>query len=199
MKEKDFSVEIREWLESDNDKTFTSLDKVFGDRVFAILFMFLMLPSALPIPTAGVTDIFSAITIIFALQMMLGRNSLWLPKRWRKMKLSKTVIDKLLPSLTKFISRLERFSRPRLGWVFKDKVSDFLLGLSVVVLAVAVLLSPPFSGLDTLPSMGIVLLATGMVLKDGVITISGITVGAVGVVLQVAFGRIIVELFRSIF
>jgi hypothetical protein len=199
MKNKDFSVEIKEWLDSDSDKTFTSLDKVFGDRAFAILFMFLMLPASLPIPTAGVTDVFSVVTVLFALQMMIGKNSLWLPKRWSKMKLSKTVTGKLLPGLMKLVSRLERVSRPRLLWVFKGKTSDFLLGLIVLSFAIASILAPPFSGLDTLPSMGIVILSAGILLKDGAITIAGVVVGLLGILLQVVFGKVIIELFKSIF
>jgi hypothetical protein len=195
---KDFSLELKEWLESDSDKTLLALDKVFGDRTFAILFIFLMATSALPIPTAGITDIFAVITLLFALQMMLGKNSLWLPKRWRSMKLSKTFTKKLLPGLIKMIRWLEKYSSPRALWVFKGKVSDFLIGLSVAILAAATVAAPPFSGLDTLPALGIIFISVGIILKDGAMTIAGLIIGALGVSIQLLLGKAVVELFRNI-
>lgn len=196
---KDFSKELSEWLESDGSKTLIELDLVFGDRTFAILFMFMMAASALPIPTGGITDVFAIITILFALQMMMGKNSLWLPKRWRKMKLTKIFTDKLLPGLVKLIRWLEKFSAPRMSWVFAGRISDALLGLSVILLAIATIAAPPFSGLDTIPALGIVVISAGIVLKDGLMTIIGWIVGASGILIQLLFGKAVIELFQRIF
>lgn len=197
--EKDFSKELSDWLESDGSKTLIELDLVFGDRTFAILFMFMMAASALPIPTGGITDVFAVITILFALQMMLGKNSLWLPKRWRKMKLTKIFTDKLLPGLVRLIRWLEKFSTPRLPWIFYGKISDILLGLSVAMLAIATIAAPPFSGLDTIPALGIVIISAGIVLKDGLMTIIGWVIGASGILIQLLFGKAVIELFQRIF
>ncbi len=204
MKEKsvskvDFSVELSKWLESDGDKTLLELDKVFGDRTFAILFMFMMAASALPIPTGGVTDAFAVITILFSFQMMLGRNSLWLPKRWRKMKLGKTFTKKLLPKLAGLIKWLEKFSKPRLLWVFKGRVSDVVTGLIVAVLAASTIAAPPFSGLDTLPALGVVFISAGIVLKDGVLATVGLVIGAIGILVQILLGAAVIEAFQKIF
>lgn len=198
VSKKDFSIELSEWLKSDNNKTLLELDKFFGDRTFAILFMFMMAASALPIPTGGVTDVFALITVLFALQMIVGRKDLWLPKRWRKMKLSKVFTNKLLPGLVKLIRWLERFSTPRLSWVFKGRASDVLLGLSVAILAIATIAAPPFSGLDTIPALGIVIISAGMVLKDGLMTTIGWCLGASGIALQLLLGKAVVEIFQRI-
>lgn len=198
-KVKDFSTELSEWLKSDDTKTLLELDKVFGDRTFAILFMFMMAASALPIPTGGITDVFAVITILFALQMMLGRNNLWLPKRWRKMKLNKVFTKKLLPGLVRLIRWLERFSTPRMSWVFAGRISDMLLGISVALLAVATIAAPPFSGLDTIPALGIVVISAGIVLKDGLMTIVGWWVGVSGILIQLLLGKAVIEGFQRIF
>lgn len=196
--QKDFSTELSDWLKSDNTKTLLELDKFFGDRTFAILFMFMMAASALPIPTGGVTDVFAVVTILFALQMVLGRKDLWLPKRWRKMKLSKVFTTKLLPGLVKLIRWLEKFSTPRMSWVFKGRTSDILLGLSVSILAVATIAAPPFSGLDTIPALGIVLISAGIVLKDGLLSLIGWCVGASGILIQLLLGRAVIEVFQRV-
>lgn len=195
----DFSVELSAWLKSDDDKTLLDLDKVFGDRTFAILFMFMMAASALPIPTGGITDAFAVITILFALQMILGRSSLWLPSRWKKMKLGKTFTNRLLPKLISLIRWLEKFSNPRLLWIFKGRISDVLIGLVVSILAISTITAPPFSGLDTLPALGIVLISVGIILKDGVMAIAGLLVGIGGILIQLLLGAAVIELFQKIF
>lgn len=194
-----FSEELSRWLKSGKTKTFLSLDEVFGERTFAILFMFLMATSALPIPTAGLTDVFAVITILFALQMAVGRESLWLPKRWQNMKLNKTMREKLLPGLVKIVRKIERYSRPRLIWVFKGRISNLIIGLGVAVLAASTITAPPFSGLDTVPALGAILIASGIVLKDGLILIIGGIVGTCGVLMQVLLGKIIVDFVTKLF
>ena len=195
----DFSVELDTWLKKGKGQTILGLDQVFGDRTFAIIFMFLMATSALPIPTAGVTDVFAVITIIFALQMAIGRDSLWLPKRWSKMKINKTMRTKLLPGLVKVVRRIERYSRVRLGWVFKGKISDLILGLAIATLAFFTITAPPFSGLDTIPALGVVLISAGIILKDGLITLIGGVIGGIGIGLQVLLGKLIVDLIKGLF
>ncbi len=196
--QQDFSSELADWLKSDNTKTLLELDKFFGDRTFAILFMFLMAASALPIPTGGVTDVFAVITILFALQMVLGRRDLWLPKRWQRMKLGSVFTMKLLPGLVKLIRWLERFSKPRLSWILRGKTSDVILGLSVAILATATIAAPPFSGLDTIPALGIVIISAGMILKDGVMTLVGWCLGASGILIQLLLGKAVLEVIQRI-
>jgi hypothetical protein len=54
--------------------------------------------------------------------------------------------------------------------------------------ATAAFLAPPFSGLDTLPSLGVVVLSVGVLLEDFYVAIAGLVVGAVGIALEVALG-----------
>jgi hypothetical protein len=47
----------------------------------------------------------------------------------------------------------ERFSRPRATWLFDHRATANLIGLFVFGLTLSAFLAPPFSGLDTLPSV----------------------------------------------
>ena len=64
------SDELENWLRSDADKTLGGLIDLFGERSFAILFLFLLGPSALPLPTGGVTQVLEVISIVLALQLV---------------------------------------------------------------------------------------------------------------------------------
>ncbi len=53
-----FSDELERWLASDIPKSLGSLGDVFEEKTFAVAIVLLMLVSATPIPTGGITFIF---------------------------------------------------------------------------------------------------------------------------------------------
>jgi hypothetical protein len=63
------------------------------------------------------------------------------------------------------------------------------------VFTLAAFVAPPFSGLDTLPSLGVVVLALGLLLHDVVVTIVGIVVGLAGVGLLFVLGSVVLDFF----
>ena len=70
-----------------------------------------------------------------------------------------------------------------------------LLGLVIIVFTLAAVLAPPFSGLDTLPALGAVILSLGVLLGDIVIAGVGIGIGAAGVAVVIGLGKAITKLF----
>jgi hypothetical protein len=89
----------------------------------------------------------------------------------------------------KMIRRLERFSRPRLRFLFDHRLSNIVFGLLVVGGTVGAFVAPPFTGLDTLPSLGVVLLSLGVLLEDFIVVIVGVAVGVGGVIVEVVLGK----------
>ena len=59
----------------------------------------------------------------------------------------------------RMIRRLERFSRPRLSFLLRHRLGDIVFGLLVIGGSIGGFVAPPFTGLDTLPALGVVLLA----------------------------------------
>jgi hypothetical protein len=70
-----------------------------------------------------------------------------------------------------------------------------VFGLIVIAFTVAAFVAPPFSGLDTLPSLGVVVISLGVLLEDIVVALIGILIGLVGVAVEVALGSAVVGLF----
>jgi hypothetical protein len=54
---------------------------------------------------------------------------------------------------------------------------------------VGAFVAPPFTGLDTLPSLGVVLLSLGVLLEDFIVVIVGVAVGVGGVIVEVVLGK----------
>ena len=97
------------------------------------------------------------------------------------------------------IRRLERFSRPRLRFLFGHRLSNIAFGLLVIGGSLGAFLAPPFTGLDTLPALGVVLISLGVLLEDVVVVFAGLMVGAAGVVLEVVLGRAAINGIEQLF
>ena len=80
--EEPFSTQLEHWLADDEPKTLGRLGEVFAEKSFAVTIMMLMFLPALPLPTGGITHVFEAIVVLLALQMVLGRRTIWLPERF---------------------------------------------------------------------------------------------------------------------
>jgi hypothetical protein len=193
------SAQLQRWLDSEGDKTLDSLIKLFGRGSFALLFVLLLGVPALPLPTGGATHVFEVIAVLLALQLVAGREEIWLPRRWRQLQLAGPRQQRFLKGLMKLIRRLERFSRPRLRFLFEHRLTDVVFGLLVIVLSAAAFVAPPFSGLDTLPSLGVVLLALGVLLEDALVVVAGVLVGIAGIVVEIVLGSAAVNGVSSLF
>ncbi len=179
-----FSGELQGWLKTGDDKTLAGLNRLFGEKTFAIAFLLLMALPALPIPTGGITHVTEIITMLLCLELITGRKSVWLPERWLATDVGKPLSGKAAGRLISFIEWFERRSRRRLSRLLVRRPVLSALGLIMLVFAAAAFLAPPFSGLDTLPSLGVVVVSLGLILEDGLILLLGIVIGAVGIGLE---------------
>jgi hypothetical protein len=82
------SEELERWLESDGDKTLGSIIELFEKKSFALLFILLLGVSALPLPTGGATHVFEIVAMLLAVQLIAGRDHIWLPERWCRLRLA---------------------------------------------------------------------------------------------------------------
>jgi hypothetical protein len=193
------SHELEGWLESEGKKTLGSLVELFEEKSFAILFVFLLGVPALPLPTGGATHVFEIIAVLLALQLIAGREHIWLPERWRTLELAGPRQRRFIAGLMKFIRFLERFSRPRLTFLFDHRLSNIVFGLLVIAGCAGAFLAPPFTGLDTLPALGVVLLSLGVLLEDFLLVVLGVAVGVAGVFLEIVLGKAAVKGIGSLF
>ena len=193
-----FSGQLEEWLASDAPKTLGGLGVVFAEKTFAVAVLLLMFPAALPLPTGGVTHVLEVVTVLLAAEMLIGLRSIWLPERWRHRELGAAMTGKALPFVIRVVRWLERFSRPRAAAAMRSATVRRLLGLILMAFAVAAALAPPFSGLDTLPALGAVVVCLAMILEDVVILVVGIVLGVIGITVDIVLGAAAVDLFRRL-
>jgi hypothetical protein len=193
------SEELETWLAGDGDKTLGGLIETFDEKSFALLFVLLLGLPALPLPTGGATHVFEIIAMLLALQLIAGRDEIMLPRRWRGLQLAGGRREAFITKLLSLIRRLERYSRPRLTFLFDHRLSSIVFGVLAFGGALAAFLAPPFTGLDTLPALGVVLLSLGVILEDFVVVIVALVVAAAGVALEILLGSAAVHGIGSLF
>lgn len=153
------------------------------------MFVVLLGPSALPLPTGGVTNLLEVIAMLLALQLVIGRRTIWLPLRWRAVVITGPRSGRFIQRLIRLVAWVEQRSRPRGRFVFGNRLSNAIFGALVFIGTAGAFVAPPFSTLDTLPSLGVVVLSVGVLVEDVVIAGAGLAIGAGGVALLIALGR----------
>jgi hypothetical protein len=195
--ERDFSDELEEWLRGDAPKTVGALGHAFEERGFAVTILLLMFVPALPLPTGGITHVFELITVVLALQMVLGRRTIWLPRRFKERELGASITEKAVPFISRRIRWFERFSKPRLAGLFDQRWFIRVVGLVIIVFTIGAAVAPPFSGLDTLPALGVVMICLSIILGDVVVLGAGVLIGTGGILLIITIGAALAHFLRD--
>ncbi|GAA0617438.1 hypothetical protein GCM10009547_19590 [Sporichthya brevicatena] len=197
--ERALSDRLDAWLGDDEPKTLGGLLKHFGQQAFAVAFVLLMMPSALPIPTAGITHVLEAATLLLALQLVVGRDEPWLPRRVRDKELKSLQSEKARRRLVTPLEKVEKIARPRFARTVQSNAGRIVFGLIVVLFVIGAIVAPPFSGLDTLPSAGIVLVSLGVLFGDAILVGVGVLAGVGGMALIVALAGTVASAMGSMF
>jgi hypothetical protein len=192
------SDQLERWLQGDEPRTVGSLVEVFREKSFAVLFVLLLAVPALPLPTGGVTHVFEVIAMLLALELIAGRRRVWLPDRWCRREIGPEMRRRFSEVLLPRIRWLERHSHARLGFLLSHRLSGVIYGAVTLVLVVTAFIAPPFTGLDTLPALGVVLISLGVLLEDPLLGFAGLLVGVAGVLLVLFLGRAAIEGIRSL-
>jgi hypothetical protein len=193
------SDQLEAWLRTEGEHTLGGLVEVFEEKSFALLFIILLGVSALPLPTGGATHVFDVIAVLVAAQLVAGRDMIWIPQRWRGLRVGGGKQERFIRGLLRFLRFLERFSRPRLAFLFEHRLSNSIFGLLVIAGTAGAFFAPPFSGLDTLPALGVVIVSFGVLLEDIAVVAAGVVVGAGGILLEIVAGKAAVGGIKKLF
>jgi hypothetical protein len=146
-----------------------------------------------------VTHVFEVIAMLLALELTAGRRRVWLPERWRQREIGPATTERFAEKLLPRIRWIERHSRARLGFLLGYRFAGVVYGLVTLILVVTAFLAPPFTGLDTLPSLGVMLISLGVLLEDPLLGVAGLLVGAAGVFAVIFLGEQAIHLVRGLF
>jgi hypothetical protein len=179
-------------LQSENTRglSLREITAAVGEKGFGLLLMVLALPSALPIPAPGYSTPFGVVITLVALQMILGRQTVWLPQRLGNMRIKPSLAETMLRSACRFLHKIERFILPRQLWL-RGRAGQTALG--TVVLCMACLMIFPIPLTNTVPAMVIFLIGIGLAEEDGLLALGAFALGCCAVLLYLAVIYLLIQ------
>jgi hypothetical protein len=157
--------------------------EAFHERGLGIILFIFSLPAAAPIPAPGINTLIAIPLLVLTVQMAIGRHTVWFPAFIRKQSLSRDLCERMIDVSLPWIVRLEKFTKPRLGFVTQGLFSK-LIGVFGFIMALSGAVPLPL--MNTVPAIGISLMAIGVIMRDGLIVLSGCVLGIVWVFLITA-------------
>lgn len=152
----------------------------FHERGFGFLLLILSVPMALPLPVPpGINILLASPLILLTAQQAIGRHTIWLPQWMRKKTIKREVLSKIINTTLPWFERLETFVKPRMKFVTLGIFSN-LIGFLGLIMALAICVPLPLT--NTVPSLGIALMAVGVITRDGFAVISGAVIGILWII-----------------
>lgn len=141
-------------------------------RGYVLLVMLLALPFCTPVPLPGVSTPFGLIITIIGVRLSLGAKP-WLPSRLLDTRLPPAIFAKVFAFTRKIVLGFERLLRPRMLWVTASPRREQLHAVPIVICALMLLLPLPVPFSNVVPAWGIMLIAGGLLERDGRFIIAG--------------------------
>jgi hypothetical protein len=169
-------------LETDDERglTISEITGAVGEKGFGLVLIVLSLPSALPVPAPGYSTPFGIVIALIALQMLLGHQAVWLPKKLGAIRIKPKLASTMLGTASKFLKKIECFIRHRQQWI-RGRAGQAALALVIFIMACLMMLPIPLT--NTFPAMVIFMVGVGLAEEDGLLAIGAFAVGCGAVLL----------------
>jgi hypothetical protein len=166
-------------------------------RGYVLFVMLLALPFCTPIPLPGLSTPLGLIITIIGVRLVFGAKP-WLPARLLDTRLPPETFKKVFAFTRKIVLGFERLLRPRLLWATGTAWFEQAHAVPIVVCAVMLLLPLPIPFSNVLPAWGILLVAGGLLERDGGFIIAGYIATLIATAYFVVIGFFGVEAFDFI-
>lgn len=161
---------------------------VLGGRAYMLLVLLLALPFITPIPIPGLSTPFGLAIALIALRLSLGQRP-WLSKNLQRKELPAGFMGKVFTVAEKVLRFLEKFLRPRLTYLSDTPFLRQLHAVLMLIAALALLLPLPIPFTNSFPAWSILLMAAGLLERDGLFIIAAYLVFVIGVLYFVFLGE----------
>jgi hypothetical protein len=191
------SVELAQLRDAFAGRTATLREviEVLAGRAYELLMILLVLPFLLPVSLPGLSTPFGLAVAVIGLQLALGRLP-WLPRRLLDRQLPPGFFTKVVGVTAGVVKFLERALRPRLLAVTGARWLNGLHLFVVVVAGLLLALPMPIPFTNTFPAWTILLLAAGLMQRDGWFVLGGYVVLVATAVFFALLGGAITEALK---
>ncbi|MCS6835279.1 MAG: exopolysaccharide biosynthesis protein [Anaerolineae bacterium] len=165
--------QVADTIETQEQVTLRELLMLIGEQGLLLFCMILVVPFLFPVSIPGVSTVFGAVIILIGIGVTLNRLP-WLPEGLLKRTFETKGLVPTFRSGAQRFAFLDNLLRPRLsalsGNLLIDRLNGFMLTFAGVLLIFPLGLIP-FS--NTLPGIAVLLLAAGLLQRDGLMILLG--------------------------
>ncbi len=179
MRKESLSSKIEKLIKKHHVKTFGKLVEELETESIAITLIVLSLPSALPIPATGYSTFFGVIFVTIALSQLFNKKLSFINNK----KIDKGFYKLLITKGIKFLRFLEKFTKPRMSFLFKSRLFVKLIWIIILLCGLSMILPIPFT--NTAPAFSILIIALSLIEKDGLIAILGILSSIIALIISI--------------
>jgi hypothetical protein len=166
-------------------------------RAWTLVIMMLALPFSTPIPLPLVSTPFGLAIALIALRLALGQKP-WLPEKLLVKPLPPGFFGRVLRVSERVLRVLEKLLKPRAAWLTEWRALVRVHALLMFVAACVLLLPLPVPFSNGFPACAILLIAGGLLERDGLAIVAGYAMAAAGVVFFWFLGEGAVRLIESL-
>ena len=145
---------------------------VLHGRGYLLLIMLLALPFCAPVSPPGLSTPLGMVITLIGVRLSLGEKP-WLPSRLLELRLPPATFRKVFAVTRKLMLGLEKVLRPRLLAVTGTARREQFHAVPIVVCAVLLLLPLPVPLSNLFPAWAVLLVAAGLLERDGLVILAG--------------------------
>jgi hypothetical protein len=169
---------------------------VLRGRAYLLLLILLALPFCTPVPLPGLSTPLGLVIALISLRLALGQHP-WLPDRLLRKQLPAGFFARVFAAAAGIIRLLEKFLRPRATLLADVGLLRQVHAVMMFIAAVVLLLPLPIPLTNTFPAWIILLIAGGLMERDGAAITAGYAVFAAGILYFVFLGGATHQLFDA--
>lgn len=163
------------------------------ERAFGLFLLILALPCCIPF-LYGIPQIVALPLMFVSAQILFGRQTPWLPERLSTREVQTEALSRLAARAEPWLHRIEAVSRPRLATLTHGP-ADRIVGLALVLFSASILV--PLPSTNTVPGFAVVIVAMGLLQRDGILVILGTLLGTAWIGALILAGATLISLLRS--
>ncbi|GAT75173.1 exopolysaccharide synthesis protein [Ehrlichia ruminantium] len=174
----DLLEEVTSNVEADRITIF-ELKSVLHSRGFGVLMLLFSLPLAIPIPVPpGYTTIFSIPLVLFAVQILFGFQTPWIPKWLGNKSFKRTTLAFIIEKTAPILRKAEKLTKPRFLFLF-NSFGEKLIAFISLICAISIAIPLPLT--NFIPAGGVSVMSLGLLSKDGLMVMIGMIIAFFGI------------------
>ena len=172
------SEDLRAILREANGRAMTiaELESILQGRGFAMFILLLSAPFIVPAP--GLSTPFGIALMSLGLRIAIGQKAM-LPAFLLRRTLTYKTLERVISPLAKIAERFEKRIRPRMHFLQERPWAVNLIGVGIVSGGFLLSLPLPIPFSNLFPAVSIMLLAAGLMERDGLLVLWGYVMGLI--------------------